>query len=130
MNCPDNLKQEAVEKAAVAQAYAEGFESATDGDREEVRDAVTATADLLFSAGYEAGIKAARETVDRVLTEWFGDRRPSGSLPRDEWGPDCAGCGNEEYRIDGYCSIECRDNHEVIGELLASLDPKGKEDGK
>ena len=83
-----------------------------------------------YEAGYEAGIKTAREAVDRVLTEWFGDRRPSGSLPRDEWGPDCAGCGNEEYRIDGYCSIECRDNHEVIGELLASLDPKGKEDGK
>ena len=91
-------------------------------------EAVTeAVADDLFTAGYEAGIKTAREAVDRVLTEWFGDRRPSGSLPRDEWGPDCAGCGNEEYRIDGYCSIECRDNHEVIGELLASLDPKGNQ---
>ena len=119
MNCPDNLKQEAVEKAWKAMIFATGERNA-----EAVTEAV---ADDLFTAGYEAGIKTAREAVDRVLTEWFGDRRPSGSLPRDEWGPDCAGCGNEEYRIDGYCSIECRDNHEVIGELLASLDPKGNQ---
>jgi hypothetical protein len=31
----------------------------------------------------------------------------------DEWGPKCARCGGEEYRIDGYCSIYCRDMAEV-----------------
>lgn len=35
-----------------------------------------------------------------------------GHLPIDEWGPVCAGCGTDEFRIDGYCSFECRDWHD------------------
>lgn len=34
---------------------------------------------------------------------------PPEWLPLGEWGPACARCGGEEYRIDGYCSFECRD---------------------
>ncbi len=25
----------------------------------------------------------------------------------------CARCGADEFRVDGYCSVECRDMHEV-----------------
>ena len=46
-------------------------------------------------------------------------QRTRGWIPRDQWGPVCAGCGGDgyelkrdhEFRIDGYCSIECRDFH-------------------
>lgn len=40
------------------------------------------------------------------------EKRTRGSLPIGEWGPTCAGCGGEEFRIDGYCSCECRDYHD------------------
>jgi hypothetical protein len=33
------------------------------------------------------------------------------------WGPNCKRCGDEEFRIDGYCSIYCRDMAEVEDEL-------------
>lgn len=51
-------------------------------------------------------------------------RRSHGYLPLGEWGPKCAGCGEEEFRIDGYCSIECRNYHdeELAGPLLALVD--------
>ncbi len=39
------------------------------------------------------------------------ERRSRGWLPLDKWGPVCAGCGADEYRLDGYCSLECRDFH-------------------
>lgn len=32
----------------------------------------------------------------------------------EEWGPVCAGCGNPEYRIDGYCTTDCRDRFEIL----------------
>ena len=50
--------------------------------------------------------------------------RTRGPLPLHEWGPKCAGCGVDEYRIDGYCSIECRDYHddEDVELLLAERD--------
>ena len=41
------------------------------------------------------------------------------SIPRSikEWGPVCARCGKEEYRINGYCTEYCEDIHEVEHEL-------------
>lgn len=52
-----------------------------------------------------------------------------GPIPasRDQWGPVCASCGNEEYRVDGYCSVECRDRHEWATEIRAALDPDMEE---
>jgi len=44
----------------------------------------------------------------RALADEIG----KGYLPISEWGPVCAGCGVDEFRIDGYCSIECRDWHD------------------
>lgn len=38
------------------------------------------------------------------------------ALPIEEWGPTCARCGSDEYRIDGYCTVECRDLAEVEAE--------------
>ena len=35
----------------------------------------------------------------------------------DDWGPDCVRCGADEYRIDGYCSCECRDTDELEREI-------------
>jgi hypothetical protein len=54
-------------------------------------------------------------------------KRTQGWLPRDDWGPRCAGCGAEEYRIDGYCSSECRDYHDdddirVLAKWIADLE--------
>lgn len=45
-------------------------------------------------------------------------------LPLAEWGPVCNGCGADEFRIDGYCSIECRDFHsdEDVRDLLSEID--------
>lgn len=61
------------------------------------------------------------------------------ALPRDEWGPKCVRCGDDEYRIDGYCSIYCRDMAEVeqecnqlrdvIAGLLDGLDANSDERG-
>jgi hypothetical protein len=49
--------------------------------------------------------------------------RPREWMPLEKWGPVCAGCGAAEYRIDGYCSISCRDYHgdEDVIDLLAEL---------
>lgn len=50
--------------------------------------------------------------------------RPRTWVPLNEWGPKCAGCGGGEYRIDGFCSRECRDYHcdnDVI-DLLTEID--------
>ena len=59
----------------------------------------------------------------RALAEQAKERS-RGPLPIDEWGPKCAGCGADEYRIDGYCSVECRDYHdeELAEPFLALLD--------
>jgi hypothetical protein len=45
----------------------------------------------------------------------------------DEWGPVCHGCGDKEYRIDGFCSIECRDQFEFVYELLTRIAPDEQE---
>lgn len=50
-------------------------------------------------------------------TAGVADRRPV-PRSRDEWGPDCVRCGADEYRIDGYCSCECRDSDELEREIL------------
>lgn len=39
------------------------------------------------------------------------ETRTRGYLPLRDWGPVCAGCGGGEFRLDGYCSLECRDYH-------------------
>lgn len=31
----------------------------------------------------------------------------------EEWGPTCARCGAEEFRLNGYCSDHCEDMHEM-----------------
>ena len=36
---------------------------------------------------------------------------------RAKWGPTCARCGDAEFRVDGYCSIYCRDMAEVEEEV-------------
>lgn len=64
-----------------------------------------------------ASIERARE----IVTE-----RTRGWVPIAEWGPKCAGCGADEYRVDGYCSCECRDYHDdedvaTLGETIDSL---------
>jgi hypothetical protein len=46
--------------------------------------------------------------ADKTLLQRLQERTKEW-LPIGEWGPKCAGCGADEYRIDGYCSIECRD---------------------
>ncbi len=43
-------------------------------------------------------------------------KAPPASL--EEWGSECAGCGEAEYRVDGFCSIECRDRYELAHEIL------------
>lgn len=53
--------------------------------------------------------------------------RTRGWLPLSEWGPVCAGCGGDEFRLDGYCSLECRDYHsdedmEVVLALVGALE--------
>ncbi len=65
--------------------------------------------------------------TDERLTDIH--RRTRGSLPIDQWGPKCNGCGDDEFRIDGYCSIECRDYHSDgdVEELLAALEAVTKE---
>lgn len=52
------------------------------------------------------------------VTDIIG-RRTKNWLPLDQWGPICEGCGGDEFRIDGFCSIECRDYHcdEEVGVL-------------
>ena len=51
------------------------------------------------------------------------EARTRGWIPIAEWGPKCAGCGGDEFRLDGYCSLECRDFHsdEDIEWLLARV---------
>jgi len=51
-------------------------------------------------------------------------------LPIEQWGPVCAGCGAGEFRIDGYCSIECRDKSceplpDAVNAFLASYGRDG-----
>lgn len=36
-------------------------------------------------------------------------------------GGKCLRCGDDEFRIDGYCSIYCRDMHDVEQERDAAL---------
>ena len=40
-----------------------------------------------------------------------------GIVSRDDWGPTCARCGDPEFRIDGFCSIYCRDMAELEAEI-------------
>ena len=51
------------------------------------------------------------ETEQREIVQEIKERRCKDWLALDQWGPVCHGCGAEEFRIDGYCSIECRDFH-------------------
>lgn len=55
------------------------------------------------------------------------EQRTAGHLPIDDWGPTCAGCGADEFRLDGYCSLECRDFHsdegiEELGDALVKME--------
>ncbi len=64
-----------------------------------------------------------RERVLAVLAdEGINDAPAPRSL--DEWGPVCVGCGADEYRIDGFCSCECRDRHDLGAEIRDAI---GKE---
>lgn len=62
----------------------------------------------------------------RLSTERLAEiacRRALQYVPLDDWGPVCAGCGAAEYRLDGFCSMRCRDFHcdEDVPELLAHV---------
>jgi hypothetical protein len=65
-----------------------------------------------------SGVADERQEIAAIV-----EKRTRGWLPLSEWGPTCHGCGADEFRIDGYCSIECRDHHddENIAALAASL---------
>jgi hypothetical protein len=72
--------------------------------------------------GGESGVRQA--SIERAR-EIVADRT-KGSLPIAEWGPMCEGCGSGEFRIDGYCSCECREYHddvdvEELGGIIDSL---------
>ena len=71
-------------------------------------------------AAVDLVLDRVKTEIDRVLTEHIG---PNRRIPqsRDEWGPKCAGCDGDEFRIDGFCSCECRDVHELAADLLDSL---------
>lgn len=64
---------------------------------------------------------SARLSAERLAE--IRERRAMGWLPLDEWGPKCAGCGADEYRLDGFCSLRCRDEHcdDDIPELLEHI---------
>lgn len=51
------------------------------------------------------------------LAASFSDLRP---IPKwSEWGPTCANCDTDEYRVDGYCSVDCEVYHELRHENAA-----------
>ena len=57
--------------------------------------------------------------------EQLAEIRKRAEENRAKWGPTCARCGDAEFRVDGYCSIYCRDMAEVEEEnarLHALLD--------
>jgi hypothetical protein len=81
----------------------------------------------------EAEIRAtvlaeARERVEAVIQGNVG--RPVKLPPQgmDEWGPECAGCGESEFRIDGFYTIECRDRYEFAYEILAAIEGSSDEE--
>lgn len=82
-----------------------------------------------FEAGREAGLKGAKEKAEQILVGHLGKRKLIRPKSVKEWGPVCAGCGADEYRIDGFCSIECRDATDLTIDLLAALSviDEGKE---
>ena len=58
--------------------------------------------------------------VEKVFREWGINDSP---VPKsiEEWGPECVGCGADEYRIDGFCSCECRDRHDLGLEIREAI---------
>lgn len=66
-------------------------------------------------------VQGQARAVEDVLFEWVGKQTKPPPLGRDEWGPTCAGCGADEYRIDGFCSCECRDRYEFAWEIREAL---------
>jgi hypothetical protein len=86
-------------------------------------EAAQAEADTHYGCALEIAKERddLRERVEGVLSDWLGKQeRP---MPRgvEEWGPDCVGCGDDEYRIDGFCSIECRDRYQLGLEIRGEL---------
>lgn len=65
--------------------------------------------------------KEARDLVENVIHNELGYLPGPRPKSRDEWGPVCAGCGAQEFRIDGYCSIECRDLNGFALDILYVL---------
>lgn len=66
-------------------------------------------------------LEARLTAMEKAVRDELGD--PARSQPRDEWGPACAGCGDTEYRIDGFCSCDCRDRHEAAANILEAGQP-------
>jgi hypothetical protein len=62
--------------------------------------------DACLGVGVGVSVLSSEQMED--LRGW-AESRTKDWLPIEAWGPKCEGCGADEYRIDGYCSIECRD---------------------
>lgn len=62
--------------------------------------------------------------VDTAALREQATKRVRGPLPFGGWGPRCVGCNADEYRVDGYCSVACRDYHDddLARDVLALLD--------
>jgi hypothetical protein len=77
------------------------------------------------SASAEMRAAAVRLNVAELRQQ--ASDRSRGYMPIDDWGPACVGCGQDEFCIDGYCSVECRDYHDeelapAVLELLRALE--------
>ena len=120
------VSDEAVEAGARAIARAEtnlrsAFPQNWHGFAAHSRAALTAAAPIILQQERER----AKARIEQAVRDELGNL--PGPQPRglDEWGPVCAGCGDEEFRIDGYCSIECRDRQNFAIDVLAALGEAG-----
>lgn len=111
---------------ARAKAIAEPATSANESyawGRSKALDEVASLVEALRSPE-QAGTKAR---VEAVLFDWLGKQEKPMPRSSKEWGPVCVGCGSDEFRIDGFCSIECRDRYEFGLEIRAALEPAPKQ---
>jgi hypothetical protein len=72
----------------------------------------------------DARLREVDERVRQVISAHIGLPYRSAPTSRDEWGPRCAGCDADEFRHDGYCSMECRDSHAFAADILTALTEK------
>lgn len=110
---------EAVE--AAIRAFDLAPEAEHDGDLSDFRAALVAALPFLEAAVRADERNKVKERVEQVILGHIGE--PVRPVPerRAEWGPRCAGCDADEFRHDGYCSIECRDAQFFAADVLAAL---------